>query len=342
MKASKLIELRQPSWSRLEQLCDEFGNRSSNKVPAKRVNEFAALYRNACADLALAESSHLPPNTIEYLHQLVARAHNQLYRSQKFDRHVWYEKIFVDTPKLIFNDPYVHIAAVIFWGLFLLAGWLSWNNEVWPGFAEQVVGETQLEAVEEMYTGFGTVGPDGTVKGRTFSQNSFMFGFYIFNNAGIGLQCFVMMLFVPAGMVTLCFNAIHLGTIFGYMFRPDVADAGVNFKNFVTAHGPFELTAIVLSAGAGLKIGLSWLVARGVNRLDALIQNAREALPIAMCAVALFCMAALIEGFVSPTSDQFLPWWAKGMVATGSSVMLMFYLIVLGYPRTDDEEDDAA
>jgi uncharacterized membrane protein SpoIIM required for sporulation len=332
MKASKLIELRQPSWNRLEKLCDEFGSRSTNKVPARIVNEFAALYRNACADLALAESNHLPPNTIEYLHQLVARAHNQLYRSQKFNRQVWFEKIFVDTPKLIFNDPYVHIAAVIFWGLFLLAGWLSWDNNLWPGFAEQVVGETQLEQMEDTFTGF---------EGRSFSQNSFMFGFYVFNNAGIGLKCFVMMLFVPAGMVTLCYNAVVLGTSFGFMFRPDVADAGANFKNFVTAHGPFELTAIVLSAGAGLKIGLSWLVARGVNRLDALIQNAREALPIAMCAVALFCMAAVIEGFVSPHPEKFVPWWAKGLVSTLSSIMLMFYLIVLGYPRTDEEEDAA-
>ena len=332
MKASKLIELRQPTWSRLEQLCDEFGSRSSNKVPAQKVNEFAALYRNACADLALAESNHLPPNTIEYLHQLVARAHNQLYRSQKFSRHVWYEKIFVDTPKLIFNDPYVHIAAVIFWGLFLLAGWLAWNDSMWPGFAEQVVGESHLENMTDMYSGFN---------GRSFTENTTMFGFYIFNNAGIGLQCFVMMLFVPAGMVTLCYNAVVLGTTFGYMFRPEAADAGVNFKNFVTAHGPYELTAIVLSAGAGLKIGLSWLVARGVSRLDALIQNAREALPIAMCAVALFCMAAVIEGFVSPTSDKILPWWAKGLVATMSSLSLMFYLVVLGYPRSD-EDDHAA
>lgn len=330
MKASKLIELRQPSWSRLEQLCEQFGNRSSNRVPAKRVSEFAALYRNACADLALAEASHLPPNTIEYLHQLVARAHNQLYRSQKFDRYAWYERIFVDTPKLIFNDPYVHLAAVIFWGLFLLACWLSCDNQAWPGFAEQVVGETHLENMEDMYTGFD---------GRSFGQNSQMFGFYIFNNAGIGLQCFVMMLFVPAGMVTLCYNAIALGTTFGFMFRPEVAGAGANFKNFVTAHGPFELTAIVLAAGAGLKIGLSWLVARGVNRLDALMQNAREALPIAMCAVALFCMAAVIEGFISPTTEANLPWWVKGLVATGSSLMLMFYLIVLGYPRSNEEYD---
>jgi uncharacterized membrane protein SpoIIM required for sporulation len=330
MKAAKLIEQRQPSWSRLETICDEFGNRSNNKVSASKVDEFSKLYRAACADLALAESSQLPPDTVDYLHRLVARAHNQLYRSRKYDRAVWYERIFVETPQRIFNDPYVHIATVVFWGLFMLSGWLSRYDGLWPGFAEQVVGETQLQGVNDMYTNFGD---------RQFSTNSQMFGFYIFNNAGIGLNCFVTMLFVPAGMVTLCYNAMSLGTIFGFMFRPEAGDAGVNFKSFVTAHGPFELTAIVLSAGAGMKIGLSWLASRGVNRMDAIIQNAREALPIAMCAVALFCMAAVIEGLVSPTTEKILTWWAKGMVATGSSLLLMFYLIVLGYPRGDEEDD---
>ena len=116
----------------------------------------------------------------------------------------------------------------------------------------------------------------------------------------------------------------------------ELGDAGVNFKNFVTAHGPFELTAIVLSGGAGLKIGLGWLSTNGLSRMDSLIKTAREALPIAMCAVILFCFAALIEGFVSPTTEQFMPWWVKGIVASISSCLLMIYFVVLGYPRGDE------
>ena len=79
-----------------------------------------------------------------------------------------------------------------------------------------------------------------------------MMGFYVMNNASIGISCFVSMLFVLPGLITLTFNAVYLGTVFGFMFRPELGDAGVNFKNFVTAHGPFELTAIVLSAGTVL------------------------------------------------------------------------------------------
>ena len=329
MKVATLIEKRQPLWLELEDLCEQAGAKKIKSLPAIKVERFAALYRAACADLALAESYQLPPNTVDYLHRLVARSHNQLYRSQKFDRKSWYKKIFIDTPKLIFNDPCVHIAAVLFWGLFLIAAFLAYNDSVWPGFAEEVVGVEQLESFETMYSSFGDRGADA---------NSFMMGFYVFNNAGIGLNCFVTMLFVLPGLITLCSNAVILGTVFGYMFRPDMGDAGVNFKNFVTAHGPFELTAIVLSAGAGLKIGLSWLITKGRNRLDSLIQTAREALPIAMCAVVLFCLAAVIEGFVSPTTGKYMPWWVKGGVAVMSSSMLMFYFVVLGYPREGDED----
>ena len=117
------------------------------------------------------------------------------------------------------------------------------------------------------------------------------------------------------------------------MFRPELGDASINFQMFVTAHGPLELTAIVLSAGAGLKIGLSWLVTGGLSRIDSLFKTARESLPLAMCAVILFCLAALVEGFISPTPENIMPWWIKGSVSVFTSLLLMFYFVILGYPR---------
>ena len=81
-----------------------------------------------------------------------------------------------------------------------------------------------------------------------------MAGFYIQHNTGIGLQCFAWGLLVVPGMLVTMFNAITLGAAFGYMARPDVPE-GENFFHFVTAHGPFELTAIVLSAGRGPAAG---------------------------------------------------------------------------------------
>lgn len=318
MKVAELIRLRQQAWTELEVLCDTISKRSTTRNP-RTVARFTKLYRAACADLALADAYQLPPSTVEYLHLLVARAHNQLYRSKSFQWRMLADRVLIDTPRLIFREPCIHVAFFLFWGLFALSGWLAYERQIWPTFAEEVVGTEQLEESREMFSDVGD---------RTWGENSYMMGMYIWHNAGIGLRVFVNMLLVLPGLVELTFNAVFLGAVFGYMFRPELGEASLNFKEFVTAHGPYELTAIILSAGAGLKIGMSWIMTKGLTRKDSLIKAGREALPIAMCAVTLFCLAAMIEGFISPSP---FPWWFKGTVGALSSCSLMVYFIVLGY-----------
>jgi hypothetical protein len=46
----------------------------------------------------------------------------------------------------------------------------------------------------------------------------------------------------------------------------------------------------------------------------------------------MFLLAALIEGFLSPSVA---PYWVKCGVAILSAGMLMFYFVILGYPRSD-------
>ena len=327
MKVADLIAARQPNWIELENLCSTMGKGS---MAPEQVHRFSTLYRAACADLALAEAYQLPPNTVVYLHRLVAKAHNQLYRSRSYRWDHWIDVIFKQTPQRIFHDPCVHIATVIFWGLFALSTFLAYDDARWPGFCENVLTQDKMVETKEMHTysqdGYGSV-----------AGNSFMFGFYVFNNAWIGLSCFVSMLAVLPGLVTLAFNATYLGTIFGYMFRPEVGDASQNFQRFVTAHGPFELSAIVLSAGAGLRIGTGWIRTNGLTRLDSLLKSGRDALPIAMTAVILFCLAAVIEGFISP--EPSVPWAVKGAIALITSFGLLFFLVVLGFPTSEEEPE---
>lgn len=328
MKVADLIAARQPNWIELEKLCGLMGRGS---MPPEQVHRFSTLYRAACADLALAEAYQLPPNTVVYLHRLVARAHNQLYRSRSYRWQHWVEVIFVQTPRRIFHDPCVHIATVIFWGLFGLSAYLAYNDNLWPGFCENVLGQEMMDTMKSMHAdsqnGLGSV-----------AGNSSAFGGYVWHNAGIGLSCFVSMLAVLPGLVTLAFNATYLGSAFGYMFRPEVGDSSINFQQFVTAHGPFELSAVVLSAGAGLRIGIGWIRTNGLTRLDSLLKNAREALPIAMTAMILFCLAAIIEGFISP--EPSVPWAVKGVISLGSSFALLVFLVVLGFPKPEEPESE--
>ena len=292
-----------------------------DRIQSPAIARFTALYRAACADLALADSSALPPGTVQYLHRLVGRAHNQLYRSRAFDVATWSRLLLWEVPARIFNDRCVQLVFCLFWGFFIASAALAASPRMWPQYAENVLTVEMIEQLEQMYS--------KPIAGRDPDVDPVMASFYIRHNTGIGLQCFAYGLLVVPGLLVTIFNALHLGASFGYMARPDVP-AGANFFHFVTAHGPLELTAIVLSAGAGLRLGLSWVSTSGLRRGASLQRAAERAMPLMGTAMILFFLAALIEGFLSPSAA---PYWVKAAVATLSSGALVGYFVVLGYPR---------
>lgn len=318
MKVARLLERRRSNWHELERLCAQVEARSKRRVGAANLVRFASLYRAACADLALADAYQLPAHTVNYLHQLVGRAHNQLYRSRLFHVATWAQELLLNVPRRLFRDLSLRITFLLFWGIFLGCMFCAYNS---PQFTRAIVPEEQIEMLETMYE-------EPVSSGRTIDQSGMMAGFYVHHNAGIGLQCFAFGLLLGiGGLMVLISNAALLGTMFGHMATTEHRD---NFFHFVTAHGPFELTAVVLSAAAGLHMGFGMVYTRGLTRGESLRRAARESVPTACAAIILFCLAALIEAFISPSS---LPYEAKAAVAIVTTGMLMFYFVQLGYPR---------
>ncbi len=324
MKVAELLEARRRNWQELDQLCGRLHTSRAESLGPATLTRFAALYRAACADLALADSYQLPPETVQYLHRLVGRAHNQLYRTRKFDYQSWGKILLYDVPQFIFRDRCVQMAFCLFWGIFFASAVLAASPTIWPDFDRQMLGDEMIDQLEEMYK--------DPIAGRDPFTNNQMVAFYVYNNAGIGLKCFAFGLGVLPGLLVTSFNAAHLGAAFGHMARPEVyPHQGKHFFHFVTAHGPFELTAIVLSAGAGLRMGFSWMITYGFTRGSSLRRAGKDALPIALAAVLLFMFAALLEGLLSPSAA---PYVVKALAAALSSAILIFYFIVLGFPRS--------
>ena len=317
MKVVELLESRRENWRALERACEMLESRGGKKRPPELITQFASLYRAACADLALADAYQLPPNMVQYLHQLVGRAHNQLYRGTSFQLSAWWREMFFAVPQRLFADNCLRLATAVFWGVFLACMLMAIAS---PKFTEQLLGKEEIQSLEDMY--------EHPAGGRHLDASSMMAGFYIFNNAGIGLQCFAFgLIYGIGGLFITISNAAILGAVFGHMAN---AKQCGNFYQFVTAHGPFELTGIVLAAAAGMRFGFSMIETRGWTRAASLRRAAREAVPAACAAVALFCLAAPIEAFVSHST---LPYAVKAGVAILSSGLLMFYFVLLGYPR---------
>jgi uncharacterized membrane protein SpoIIM required for sporulation len=299
--------------------------RNPKGISAADILRLGELYRSACADLMLAEAHDLPRETVAYLHSLVGRAHNAVYRSKGFRVTDWGRVIFDEVPRRLRADPMLRIAALTFWGLFLVCAFVAAAQ---PGFAARVVGETQIEMYEEMYD-HPFDGADGKIKSER--ADSIMTGFYIQHNAGIGLSCYAWgLLFGLGSLGTLAFNSITIGSVFGHMATSNQAG---NFFTFVTAHGPFELTAIVFSGAAGLRLGSGLIVTEGQSRLSSLRREGVKSLPIVGVSVILFILAAFLEGYVSASP---LPYWSKATIAIFCASLLAFYLFGLG--RTNSAE----
>ncbi len=336
MNVASLLEKRRGQWSELEKLCDAMelrgrtdGSGAERYRGAPGVARFATLYRAACADLALADAYQLPPGTVSYLHRLVARAHNQLYRAKRFEPSGWVDIVFRDAPQQIFADPCVRVAAIVFFGLFSLSMYLAANEDLFPEFAASVVGQEQLEMIESMYDEPLDASLDHYVQ---------MSGFYIMHNTGIGLRCFAFGILIIPCLFSLAYNGVALGTMFGYMAREGVS-GGDNFFQFVTAHGPFELTAIALAAGGGLRLGVGLFYTRGLSRIDSLRVNGMRAVPVMAASAALFFLAAMTEGFLSPSPAPYL---FKAAWSVLSSALISFYFVVLGFPRDGGGEGGGA
>jgi uncharacterized membrane protein SpoIIM required for sporulation len=317
-KVAQLLAQRRSSWQNLNHLCDQMERGGPRRLGPEGIEKFTSLYRSACADLALADAYQLPQDTIAYLHQLVARAHNQLYRSRRFQISAWADELFIHTPRRLLRDGYLRLSSALFFGLMGMTMLMAYID---PSFAEALLGRSTLEMYQSMYA-------DGTV--RSVEQNSAMMGFYVQHNAGIGLRCFAMgLLGGVGGLVILVTNACQLGPVFGYMAGTEQSGA---FLEFVTAHGPFELTAIALSAAAGMRLGFSVVFTQGLSRGASLQKAARESVPIISVAVIFFIFAAILEGFVSPTT---IPFVVKAGTSILSALAILAYIVVLGWPPSE-------
>ncbi|WP_165222234.1 stage II sporulation protein M [Aquisphaera insulae] len=320
MRVGERLQGREAAWKDLESLVERLGASRPRKASAEEVLRLGQLYRGVCTDLMLAEAHDLPRATVTYLHGLVGRSHNVLYRTRGFSPRDLGRALFDEAPRQLRGDPAVRIAAAVFLVSFLFAALAAAAQ---PDFARQVAGEQALEQIDHMYAQ-PLSGPGSESLGR---DDAIMAGFYIQHNASIGLQCFAWgILFGLGSLAQLLSNGIGLGTMFGHMATSPHAR---NFFTFVTAHSSCELTALVFAGAAGLRMGWGLIDTRGQTRLESLRREAAAALPALGVSVILFIAAAFIEGFVSASA---LPYAAKLAVALIAAALILSYLSLGGRP----------
>jgi uncharacterized membrane protein SpoIIM required for sporulation len=156
------------------------------------------------------------------------------------------------------------------------------------------------------------------------------------NNIRVSLVAFALgCLACLPGVAILAYNGLNVGVV-GAVFV-DAGDPGT-FLGHIAPHGFLELTAIVITAAAGLRVGWALLVPGDRRRGDAVADEGRRAIVLVLGCLPVFVVAGLLEGFVTPAD---LPLGLRALV--GFAAWVAFLSWVLGRGRALEEDvDDAA
>lgn len=320
-----LVRQQQSVWIRLRDLAERASRKGLAGLSEAEISTFAALYREASADLARARTYGGSPELLQTLEQLVGAGHNLLYRPPRLgwrDAARWLASGFPALvrrrwrPILLAAALFYLPALLAFGGARLDAGWA---REVLP--VEMVARAEQ--GVEREASGVGYVEVEDVFMPVMASG-------LIANNVQVTFIAFAGGVLAGVGtLLILVLNGVFLGAVAGLF-----ANHGLSLYlwTFVLPHGVIELTAITIAGGAGLWLGSALILPGRLTRREALQRRGREAVSLLGGTTLLLLVAGLIEGFISPSA---LPRQAKLLLAGLFAVALGVYLLGAGKNRVE-------
>ena len=240
MKQQRFEEQHAALWTRIEQALE-------TPRRGEKSRELADSYLVLCQHLALAKQRLYDAALIQRLNNLALNVYRELYHYQRDSRFNFFAFLLRQFPLVIYRHRQFILVSIL---LFLLPGLIA---GVWVYLDEfavySVLDTSQVRSVEQMYD------PAARKLGRERESDTdiMMFGFYIMNNIGVAFRCFAGGLLAGIGtLLVLMFNGLYIGSVAGHLSRLEYFDT---FYSFVITHGAFELTAIVFSGAAGLRLG---------------------------------------------------------------------------------------
>ena len=277
---------REGRWSELAALTRRASGKAERLGPAD-ARLLGRHYRSTAADLALARQRLADEALVHRLEALVGGARPLVYAGGEhrggltrigafFGSGYW--RLIAERPRPV----------AIAWLLMLVPSAIV---AVWALRDPVAAGALQpsLQSVAEPgHQGLQLNGVD---------QNAGVALEIMWNNIQVTFLCFAGG--IALGLLTtyvLVFNGVLLGAVAG------LATSGGNGRDVVrliVAHGVLELSCIAVSGAAGLRLGWALIDPGTRARGDALVEEARATVQIALGTAPWLIVAGLVEGFVT-------------------------------------------
>lgn len=328
MKESVFIAQHEVDWEEIDAFLtyQTARRRARAKLDAPVIDaaDFPARYRRVCNQLALAENKGYSQRTLERINDLTVRGHQHLYAQKRLKFGSIFDFLFVSFPRVVRQEWKLFwlCSAIFYLPALLTIGILLYN----PDYIQIMMDADQVSEFEQMYE---PAENERFGESRGADSDVYMFGYYVRNNTGIGLKTISLgVIGYVFTFLILIFNGMLLGVVSGHLLNEGYATQ--TLFPFVITHGAFELTAIVLSAAAGVRLGHSIFFPGRYTRVNSFKLTARRLMPMILGIVMFFFIAAFIEAFWSAMP---LEPWVKYTSGALAWLFVAWYLTFSGRGR---------
>ncbi len=312
MDVDAYVAAHNADWLRLEHLINR-----GRRLSGAEVDELVELYQRTATHLSVVRSSSPDPQLVGRLSSLVARGRAAVAGAQA---PLWRDVTrfaTVSFPAAAYRMKWWWLGAAVLGNLLslALAIWIVHSPDV-----QATIGTPDeiRELVDHDFANYYT----------EHSAASFAFKVWV-NNAWVSAVALIfgILLGIPTVYVLLM-NQLNLGLTAGLMFAYGKGDI---FFGLILPHGLLELTAVYLACAGGMRLGWTIIDPGPRRRGQALAEEGRAAVSIAIGLVAVLLVSGLIEGFV--TGWVHVTWLRIG-IGVVAEVAFLGYVLVLGRRAT--------
>ena len=287
MDYRRFVELREPACDEFQELLER-AERSPKRLGHDGLERLSVLYRQLLHDHSLAAARFPGTGMARRLRRLVLEGTHFLQADTgeglpSLHRFITYT--FPTTLRRLAPDIGVAVALFVVASLF---GFTLATAE--PALASTFLPLSSLEGLErgELWTeSIFAVAPGSVLSGAIAT-----------NNLSVALTAWAGGALAGLGSLWVAlFNGLMLGSVFAVTARYGLAD---RLFEFIAAHGPLELSLIVVCAGAGLHVGRAMVSAGDEPRGQRLRRAAVSSLLVVLGCLPWILLLGFVEGYVSP------------------------------------------